>query len=40
MYRQHSQSRENINFPEDEVVNGSDGGIEEIGGSSSQGKMN
>ncbi|XP_028277984.1 uncharacterized protein LOC114446535 [Parambassis ranga] len=34
---QHSQSRENINFPEDEMVAGSDGGIEEIGGSSSQG---
>lgn len=37
--RQHSQSRENINFPEDEVVAGSDGGIEEIGGSASSGKM-
>ncbi|XP_044226798.1 V-set and immunoglobulin domain-containing protein 10-like 2 isoform X1 [Thunnus albacares] len=34
---QHSQSRENINFPEDEVVGGSDGGIEEIGGLSSPG---
>ncbi|XP_040908072.1 V-set and immunoglobulin domain-containing protein 10-like 2 [Toxotes jaculatrix] len=34
---QHSQSRENINFPEDEVVGGSEGGIEEIGGSSSPG---
>ncbi|XP_022618404.1 V-set and immunoglobulin domain-containing protein 10-like 2 [Seriola dumerili] len=32
---QHSQSRENINFPEDEVVGGSEGGIEDIGGSSS-----
>ncbi|XP_068572706.1 V-set and immunoglobulin domain-containing protein 10-like 2 [Cebidichthys violaceus] len=32
---QHSQSRENINFPEDEVVGGSEGGIEEISGSSS-----
>ncbi|XP_044079276.1 V-set and immunoglobulin domain-containing protein 10-like 2 isoform X2 [Siniperca chuatsi] len=32
---QHSQSRENINFPEDEVVGGSEGGIEEIGGLSS-----
>ncbi|KAM6911628.1 V-set and immunoglobulin domain-containing protein 10-like 2 [Lycodopsis pacificus] len=31
---QHSQSRENINFPEDEVVGGSDGGIEDISGSS------
>lgn len=40
MSRQHSQSRENINFPEDEVVGGSEGGIEEIGGSSSPGKMN
>ncbi|KAK9536641.1 hypothetical protein VZT92_006407 [Zoarces viviparus] len=30
---QHSQSRENINFPEDEVVGGSDGGIEDISGS-------
>ncbi|XP_077597239.1 V-set and immunoglobulin domain-containing protein 10-like 2 [Stigmatopora nigra] len=30
----HSQSRENINFPEDEVVNGMDGGIEDMGGSS------
>lgn len=39
MSRQHSQSRENINFPEDEVVGGSEGGIEEIGGSSSPGKM-
>ncbi|XP_026038193.1 V-set and immunoglobulin domain-containing protein 10-like 2 [Astatotilapia calliptera] len=37
--RQHSQSRENINFPEDEVVSKSEGGIEEIGGSSSLGKM-
>ncbi|XP_042069439.1 V-set and immunoglobulin domain-containing protein 10-like 2 [Haplochromis burtoni] len=35
--RQHSQSRENINFPEDEVVSKSEGGIEEIGGSSSLG---
>ncbi|KAM7374339.1 hypothetical protein PAMP_007005 [Pampus punctatissimus] len=34
---QHSQSRENINFPEDEVVGGSEGGIEEIGASSSPG---
>nr|XP_029136843.1 V-set and immunoglobulin domain-containing protein 10-like 2 [Labrus bergylta] len=33
----HSQSRENINFPEDEVVAGSEGGIEEIGGSASSG---
>lgn len=38
--RQHSQSRENINFPEDEVVRSSEGGIEETGGSSSPGKMN
>ncbi len=37
--RQHSQSRENINFPEDEVVGGSEGGIEDIGGSASPGKM-
>ncbi len=37
--RQHSQSRENINFPEDEVVGGSEGGIEEIGGLASPGKM-
>ncbi|XP_075957581.1 V-set and immunoglobulin domain-containing protein 10-like 2 [Anarhichas minor] len=29
---QHSQSRENINFPEDEVVGGLEGGIEEISG--------
>ncbi|XP_026184322.1 V-set and immunoglobulin domain-containing protein 10-like 2 [Mastacembelus armatus] len=36
---QHSQSRENINFPEDEVVGGSEGGTEEIGGSSSPGKL-
>ncbi|XP_051256243.1 V-set and immunoglobulin domain-containing protein 10-like 2 [Dicentrarchus labrax] len=34
---QHSQSRENINFPEDEVVGGSEGGIEEIGGLASPG---
>ncbi|XP_037605109.1 V-set and immunoglobulin domain-containing protein 10-like 2, partial [Sebastes umbrosus] len=34
---QHSQSRENINFPDDEVVGRSEGGIEEIGGSSSPG---
>ncbi|XP_047463867.1 V-set and immunoglobulin domain-containing protein 10-like 2 [Mugil cephalus] len=34
---QHSQSRENIHLPEDEVVAGSEGGIEEIGGSSSSG---
>ncbi|XP_070774130.1 V-set and immunoglobulin domain-containing protein 10-like 2 [Enoplosus armatus] len=34
---QHSQSRENINFPEDDVVGGSEGGIEEIGGLSSPG---
>ncbi|XP_054482337.1 V-set and immunoglobulin domain-containing protein 10-like 2 [Anoplopoma fimbria] len=33
---QHSQSRENINFPEDEVVGGLEGGIE-ISGSSSPG---
>ncbi|XP_053703692.1 V-set and immunoglobulin domain-containing protein 10-like 2 [Synchiropus splendidus] len=31
---QHSQSRENINFPEDEVVSGTEGGIEEIAGAS------
>ncbi|XP_069577958.1 V-set and immunoglobulin domain-containing protein 10-like 2 [Brachyistius frenatus] len=35
--QQHSQSRENINFPEDDVVGGSEGGLEEIGGSSSPG---
>ncbi|PWA22974.1 hypothetical protein CCH79_00001882 [Gambusia affinis] len=35
---QHSQSRENINFPEDEMVRGSDGGIEDIGGLSTAGK--
>ncbi|KAM9349045.1 V-set and immunoglobulin domain-containing protein 10-like 2 [Symphorus nematophorus] len=34
---QHSQSRENINFPEDEVVAASEGGINEIGGSASPG---
>ncbi|XP_028451733.1 V-set and immunoglobulin domain-containing protein 10-like 2 [Perca flavescens] len=34
---QHSQSRENINFPEDELEGRSEGGIEEIGGSSSPG---
>ncbi|XP_068456267.1 V-set and immunoglobulin domain-containing protein 10-like 2 [Clinocottus analis] len=34
---QHSQSRENINFPEDEVVGRSEGGIEEISGLSSPG---
>ncbi|XP_055082879.1 V-set and immunoglobulin domain-containing protein 10-like 2 [Periophthalmus magnuspinnatus] len=34
--RQHSQSRENINFPEDEVM-GSAGGIEDVGGLSSSG---
>lgn len=39
--RQHSQSRENINFPEDEVVSGLEGGgREDRGGSSSPGKMN
>nr|XP_046267443.1 V-set and immunoglobulin domain-containing protein 10-like 2 [Scatophagus argus] len=36
---QHSQSRENINFPEDEVVGGSEGGIEDTGGSASPGKI-
>ncbi|XP_038129863.1 V-set and immunoglobulin domain-containing protein 10-like 2 [Cyprinodon tularosa] len=35
---QHSQSRENINFPEDEVAASSDGGPESIAGSLSQGK--
>ncbi|XP_032388750.1 V-set and immunoglobulin domain-containing protein 10-like 2 [Etheostoma spectabile] len=34
---QHSQSRENINFPEDELEGRSEGGMEEIGGSSSPG---
>ncbi|KAM4620928.1 V-set and immunoglobulin domain-containing protein 10-like 2 [Polymixia lowei] len=34
---QHSQSRENINFPEDEVVREAEGAIEEIGASSSPG---
>lgn len=38
--RQHSQSRENINFPEDEVVRGSEGDIEEIGGPSNLGEKN
>ncbi|XP_061608397.1 V-set and immunoglobulin domain-containing protein 10-like 2 [Phyllopteryx taeniolatus] len=33
----HSQSRENINFPEDEVVNGTETGIGEMGSSSSPG---
>jgi len=37
--RQHSQSRENINFAEDEVVGRSEGGIEDSGGSLSPGKM-
>ncbi|KAM4547578.1 V-set and immunoglobulin domain-containing protein 10-like 2 [Fundulus diaphanus] len=37
---QHSQSRENINFPEDEVVAGSDGGLENTTGSPSPGKEN
>lgn len=37
--RQHSQSRENINFPEDEVVGRLEGGMEEIMGSSSPGKI-
>lgn len=36
--RQHSQSRENINFPEDEVVGGLEGGGEEPGRSTSPGK--
>lgn len=26
LYRQHSQSRENINFPEDEIMEGAEGG--------------
>ncbi|XP_030009979.1 V-set and immunoglobulin domain-containing protein 10-like 2 [Sphaeramia orbicularis] len=34
---QHGQSRENINLPEDEVVGGSEGGIEDIGGLSTSG---
>ncbi|KAM9728517.1 V-set and immunoglobulin domain-containing protein 10-like 2 [Menidia menidia] len=34
---QHSQSRENINFPEDEMVGGSEGGFEDIAGSSRPG---
>ncbi|XP_067350842.1 V-set and immunoglobulin domain-containing protein 10-like 2 [Channa argus] len=34
---QHSQSRENINFPEDEVVGGAEGGTEEIVGSPTTG---
>ncbi|XP_041864734.1 V-set and immunoglobulin domain-containing protein 10-like 2 [Melanotaenia boesemani] len=33
----HSQSRENINFPEDDMVGGSDGGVENSGRSSSPG---
>ncbi|XP_020564510.1 V-set and immunoglobulin domain-containing protein 10-like 2 [Oryzias latipes] len=36
---QHSQSRENINFPEDEVVSGLEGGREDRGGSSSEGPV-
>ncbi|XP_024921770.1 uncharacterized protein LOC103395165 [Cynoglossus semilaevis] len=32
----HGQSRENINIPEDEIMGGSDRGIEEIGAASSQ----
>lgn len=40
VFRQHSQSRENINFPEDEVVGGSEGGREDTGGSASPGKIN
>ncbi|XP_035999000.1 V-set and immunoglobulin domain-containing protein 10-like 2 [Fundulus heteroclitus] len=35
--RQHSQSRENINFPEDEAVAGSDGGLQNTTGSPSPG---
>ncbi|XP_034034296.1 V-set and immunoglobulin domain-containing protein 10-like 2 [Thalassophryne amazonica] len=31
--RQHSQSRENINFPEDEIVSRSEGGLEDISAS-------
>jgi len=38
--RQHSQSRENINFPEDEMVGGSEGDMRDRGGSSSPGKTN
>ncbi|XP_072230537.1 V-set and immunoglobulin domain-containing protein 10-like 2 [Leuresthes tenuis] len=34
---QHSQSRENINFAEDEAVRGSEGGMEDRGGSLSPG---
>ncbi|XP_072230536.1 V-set and immunoglobulin domain-containing protein 10-like 2 [Leuresthes tenuis] len=37
---QHSQSRENINFPEDEMVGGSEGDLRDRGGSSSPGKRN
>lgn len=37
MCRSHGQSRENINIPEDEIMGGSDRGIEEIGAASSQG---
>ncbi|XP_061659702.1 V-set and immunoglobulin domain-containing protein 10-like 2 isoform X2 [Syngnathoides biaculeatus] len=33
----HSQSRENINFPEDEMVNGTEAGIGEMGSSSGPG---
>ncbi|XP_068188196.1 V-set and immunoglobulin domain-containing protein 10-like 2 [Antennarius striatus] len=33
----HSQSRENINFPEDEMVRSAEGGLEESGGSASPG---
>lgn len=38
MSRQHSQSRENINFPEDDTVGGSEGGGEDTGGATSPGK--
>ncbi|KAM4545574.1 V-set and immunoglobulin domain-containing protein 10-like 2 [Odontesthes bonariensis] len=34
---QHSQSRENINFPEDEMIGRSEGGMRDSGGSSSPG---
>lgn len=40
VFREHSQSRENINLPEDEVVGASEGGIEEIVGSASAGETN
>ena len=40
LYRQHSQSRENINFPEDDVVAGAEReGVGEFGSSPSPGRI-